>query len=201
MGDLKKLKLILNKKFEEFKDAINIEGDSKKDASDALRFFNYALNNNPYNTRIYSNLGYVYREFLQDYQNSVYWFIRALSCVDNDLKKIKDNLEKDFNTIRKKFLKNDYIVDTNIGFLKYDLEYFPILFYRIQGILYMNIDVDKLENLLNNFNLIMEKILQNYPVVPDFYKFGYEINGQIEQMVILSIFNFHHTLNSNIYIF
>ena len=196
MGDLKKLKLILNKKFSEFKEFINIEGDDKKDASDALRFFNYALNNNPYNNRIYSNIGYVSREFLHDHQNSCYWFIRALSCVDNELTKVKDNLEKDFNSIRKKFLKIDYIVNTNIAFLKYDLDFFPILFYRIVGILYMNIDIDKLENLLTNFKIVIEKILFNYAIIPDNYKFTYEYNGLIEQMVILSIFNFHNNLNN-----
>jgi hypothetical protein len=202
MGDLKKLKLMLNKKFSEFKEeaGLNIEGDSKKDASDALRFFNYAINNNPYNTRIYSNIGFVYREFLKDHENASYWFIRALSCVDNELKKIKDNLEKDFNSIRKKFLKCDYIVNAdknNVTFLKYDLDYFPILFYRIVGILYMNIDIDKLENnLLDNFSIVLEKILYNYAIVPDNFKFTYEYNGFIEQLVILSIFNFHHNLNN-----
>lgn len=202
MGDLKKLKLMLNKKFSEFKEeaGLNIEGDPKKDASDALRFFNYAINNNPYNTRIYSNIGFVYREFLKDHENASYWFIRALSCVDNELKKIKDNLEKDFNSIRKKFLKCDYIVNAdknNVTFLKYDLDYFPILFYRIVGILYMNIDIDKLENnLLDNFSIVLEKILHNYAIVPDNFKFTYEYNGFIEQLVILSIFNFHHNLNN-----
>lgn len=56
MGDLKKLKLILNKQFLEFKQFLSFEGDVKKDANDALRFFHYALNNYPYNTRIYSNI-------------------------------------------------------------------------------------------------------------------------------------------------
>ena len=88
MGDIKKLKLIFNKKFEEFKDIIAIEGDNKKDANDSIRFFSYALNNNPRNTRVYSNLGYVYREFLEDHMSSAYWFIRALSCIDNDMKQV-----------------------------------------------------------------------------------------------------------------
>jgi len=197
MGDIKKLKLILNKKFNEFNEIINLEGDSKKDANDCLRFFNYALNNNPYNIRIYSNLGYVYREFLKDNQNSAYWFIRALSCVDNELKKVKDNLEKDFNSIRKQFLSQDYIVEPkNIQFLKYDLDYLPILYYRITGILYMNIDIDKLGDLLDNFKMIIEKVMTNYAIIPDHYRFTYELNGFIEQMVILGIFNFHYNLNS-----
>lgn len=195
MGDLKKLKLILNKKFDEYKEIINIEGDNKKDANLALRFFNFALQNNPYNTRIYSNLGYVYREFLNDNQNSAYWFIRAVSCVDNDLKKVKDNLEKNFNSIRKSFLKKEYFVNNDVSFLKYDLEYFPLLFYRIMGILYMNIDVDKLENLIDYSKIILEKMLQNYSMVQDNYKFSYEINGFVEQLVILIIFNFHNSLN------
>jgi hypothetical protein len=197
MGDIKKLKLIVNKKFNEFKEFINVEGDSKKDANDCLRFFNYALNNNPYNTRIYSNLGFAYREFMKDHQNSAYWFIRALACVDNELKKVKDNLEKDFNSIRKQFLNQDYIVEAkNIQFLKYDLDYLPILYYRIIGILYMNIDIDKLGDLILNFKTIIDKVLTNYAILPDHYRFTYEINGLIEQMVILGIFNFHYNLNN-----
>ena len=60
--------------------------------------------------------------------------------------KIKDNLEKNFNSIRKEFSKKDYIVEENVAYLKYDLEFLELLFYRIQGILYMNIDLDKVNN-------------------------------------------------------
>ena len=53
----------------------------------------------------------------------------------------------------------------------------------------MNIDIDKLENnLLDNFSIVLEKILYNYAIVPDNFKFTYEYNGFIEQLVILSIF-------------
>lgn len=199
MGDLKKLKLILNKKFEEFKDVITIEGDTKKDANDAIRFFNYALNNNPRNTRVYSNLGYVYREFLEDHMSSAYWFIRALSCIDNEMKKIKDNLEKDFNFIRKRLQKIDYIVDPsieNISFLKYDIEYLPTLFYRIIGILFMSIDIDELNVLMNNFKLIILRILQNYNVIPDTFKINYEVNDYCAQMILLGIFSLHYNMNN-----
>jgi hypothetical protein len=57
--------------------------------------------------------------------------------------KIKDNLEKNFNSIRKEFHRRDYIVEEDMAYLKYDLEFLQLLFYRIQGILYMNIDLDK----------------------------------------------------------
>ena len=60
--------------------------------------------------------------------------------------KIKDNLEKNFNSIRKEFSKKDYIVEENVAYLKYDLEFLELLFYRIQGILYMNIVLDKVNN-------------------------------------------------------
>jgi hypothetical protein len=197
MGDGKKLKLMLNQKFNEFKDIINIEGDLKKDANDCLRFYNYALNNNPYNNRIFSNLGFVYREFLGDHLNSAYWFIRAISCVDNELKKVKDNLDKEFNSIRKKFLSTDYNVEAEkVSFLKYDIDYLPVVLYRMVGILYLNIDVDTYPELLEKFQIILEKILKNYSIVPDINRFNWENNGWTEQMVILGIFNFHYNLNA-----
>ena len=154
LGDLKKIKLILYiKKFEPYKQLLNIsQVDIHTESYEALKFYYYALKNNPKNTRIYSNIGCIYsikivvfREFKKDAKNSVYWFIRALSCVDNDLTKIKDNLEKNFNSIRKEYSKKDYIVEENIAYLKYDLEFLELLFYRIQGILYMNIDLDKVK--------------------------------------------------------
>ncbi len=199
MGDIKKLKLILNKKFLQFKELINIEGDFKKDANDAVGFFNYALDNNPRNARVYSNLGYIYREFLEDHMSSAYWFIRALSCINNEMTKIKDNLEKDFESIRSKFIKNDYMVDSNvnnISFLKYDIDYLPILFYRNIGILYMNIDIDEIGRLEENFKIIMSKVLLNYHIIPDDFKINYEVKGNITKMIILCLFTLHYNLNN-----
>jgi hypothetical protein len=196
MGDLKKLKMLLNKHFKEFKDDINLEGDLKKDSNECLKFYQYAINNNPFNPRIYSNLGFVHREFLGDYLHSSYWFIRALSCSDNQTQKIKDNLEKDFNNIRMEFLKHEYEVTNSPTMLRNDLDYLHWIYYRIQGILYMNIDIDLLENLEKNLLLIVEKMLVYYNAIPDNLRFSFEVNGQLEQFVILAIFNFHHSLNN-----
>ncbi|MCQ2819163.1 MAG: hypothetical protein MJ252_18015 [archaeon] len=198
MGDVKKLKLMLNKKFEKFQDYVILVGDTKKDANDAIGFFNYALNNNPRNTRVYSNMGYLYRTFLEDHISSAYWFIRALSCVENDMKKIKENLEIDFNNIRKRLQKIDYIVDTNIEniqFMKYDIEYLPTLFYRIIGILNMNRDIDEMEHLFSNFDIIVKRILSNYNIVSDQFKINYEVHGKCVEMILLSIFILHYNLN------
>ena len=60
----------------------------------------------------------------------------------------------------------------------------------------MNIDIDKLGDLILNFKTIIDKVLTNYAILPDHYRFTYEINGLIEQMVILGIFNFHYNLNN-----
>jgi len=89
MGDIKRLKLILNRKFQQFPEYVNIEGDNKKDANEALKFYTYALNNYPFNKKIYSNLSSIYREFQNDHILSCYWSIRALSCIDLEEKKIK----------------------------------------------------------------------------------------------------------------
>ena len=51
MGDIKKLKLTLNKKFYDFKDLINLDGDNKKDSEDAIKFFKYSLSNNLDNSK------------------------------------------------------------------------------------------------------------------------------------------------------
>ena len=199
MGDLKKLKIIFNKKFEKFPDLQTIEMNPQKDTNDSIKFYNYALKNNPLNPRIYSNLGFVYREFLENHMNSAYWFIRALSCVDNDMKKLKDNLEKDFTFIRKKLNNEEYIIDNNLentAFLKYDIEHLPLLFYRIIGILFMNIDVDELNDLLNRFITILTKILIHYQKISDqTFRIDYEFKGQCVQMVILAIFSFHYNIN------
>ena len=197
-GDLKKLKVILYKKFLTFKDLINIEGDPEKDINDSIKFFQFALSNNPRNSRIFSNLGYIYREFLGDYMSSSYWLIRYFSYIDNENKKVSENLEKNFNSIRKKMQEIDYIVDNkidNISFLKYDLEYLPTLFYRIIGILFMNIDIDELDQLYSNFEIIMSRILQNYNLINNEFKNNYEYNQGVEKMIILTIFVFHYNLN------
>lgn len=60
----------------------------------------------------------------------------------------------------------------------------------------MNIDIDTLEGLIYNFKIIIEKALSNYNAITDNFKFNFEINGQIEQMIIMSIFNFHQNVNS-----
>lgn len=59
LGDLKKIKLILYiKKFEPYKQIIGFnELDIPSESNEALKFYFYALNNNPKNTRIYSNIG------------------------------------------------------------------------------------------------------------------------------------------------
>jgi hypothetical protein len=59
LGDLKKIKLILYiKKFEPYKQALGITDlDIFSEANEALKYYYFALNNNPKNTRIYSNIG------------------------------------------------------------------------------------------------------------------------------------------------
>ena len=57
MGDIKKLKLLILKNLKTIVDLVNYEVDDRRDAKEALRFYSYALTNNPYNTRIYSNIG------------------------------------------------------------------------------------------------------------------------------------------------
>jgi len=197
MGDIKKLKLTLNKKFEEFKEYVNIEGDHKKDANEALKFYTYALNNYPFNKRIYSNLSSIYREFHNDFISSCYWSIRALACIDFEVKKLKDDVENDFDQLRLKFLKNDYIPNDMKSSLKKDIDHLPLLFYRIIGILYNNIDLDKLDYLIDNHNFLICKILDNYDKIVDGFKFSYEISGQIDNSLLLCIFVLHFNLNSN----
>jgi hypothetical protein len=59
LGDLKKLKLILYiKKVEPYKQIIgNFVVDMETESYEALKFYFFALRNNPKNTRIYSNIG------------------------------------------------------------------------------------------------------------------------------------------------
>jgi hypothetical protein len=198
MGDIKRLKLILNKKFKDFPEYVNLEGDNKKDANEALKFYNYALNNYPFNKKIYSNLSSIYRDFQNDYIFSCYWSIRALSCIDLEEKKIKDDIENDFEHLRSKFIKNDYIPNEEKSSLEKDLDHLPLLFYRIIGILYNNIDVDKLDTLIETHDYLINKILDNYNKIRDGFKFSYEISGQIEQSILLSIFVLHFNLNSKL---
>jgi len=196
MGDIKKLKLTLNKKFEEFKEYVNIEGDNKKDANEALKFYTYALANYPFNKRIYANLSSIYREFHVDLISSCYWSIRALACIDFEVKKLRDDVENDFDQLRVKFLKNDYIPTDMKSSLKKDIEHLPLLFYRVIGILYNNIDVDRLDSLIDNHNFLICKILDNYDKIVDGFKFSYEISGQIDNSLLLCVFVLHYNLNS-----
>lgn len=105
----------------------------------------------------------------------------------------------DFHVIRNEFMKREYEVVPGTSMLKNDLDYMPLLYYRIMGILYMNIDIDNLESYSRNFFTIIEKVLSLYNNIPDNIKFSYEINGGIEQMIILFIFNFHYNLNRNFF--
>ena len=83
----------------------------------------------------------------------------------------------------------------NTAFLKYDIEHLPLLFYRIIGILFMNIDVDELNDLLNRFITILTKILIHYQKISDqTFRIDYEFKGQCVQMVILAIFSFHYNI-------
>ena len=202
MGDIKKLKLILNKRFYSFKDLINLEGDNKKDAEDAIKFFNYSLNNNIYNANVYNNLAFIYNEFLEDHLNSIYWYIRGLTYAfqknDNNNNKIREFLEKEFEVIRKMENKKKYVIQENVDditYLKFDLEYFPILFCDIIGILFKKIDVDKLENHNDNLNILLTRILKNYTSISDSFKVNYEMYGDWTKMLLLSIFGFHYSLD------
>ena len=202
MGDIKKLKLTLNKRFYNFKDLINLEGDNKKDSEDAIKFFNYSLDNNIYNYNVYNNLAFIYREFLEDHLNSIYWNIRGLTYVfqknDNN-NKIRELLEKEFEIIRKMENKKKYVIQENVDditYLKFDLEYFPILFCDIIGILFKKIDVDKLENHNDNLAILLTRILKNYTSISDNFKVNYEIYGDWSKMLLLSNFAFHYSLDN-----
>ena len=202
MGDIKKLKLTLNKKFYNFKDLINLDGDNKKDSEDAIKFFKYSLSNNLYNYIVYNNLASIYKEFLEDHINSIYWYIRGITYIfqkNENLNKNKELLEKEFEIIRKMENKKKYIIQENVDditYLKFDLEYFPILFCDIIGILFKKIDVDKLENHNDNLKILLTRILKNYLSIPDGYKLNYEIYTDWSKMLLLSIFAFHYTLDN-----
>ena len=202
MGDIKKLKLIINKIFYNFKDLINLEGDNKKDAEDAIKFFNYSLNTNLYNANVYNNLAFIYNEFLEDHLNSIYWYIRGLTYAfqkNESNNKIRELLEKEFEIVRKIENKKKYVIQKNVDditYLKFDLEYFPILFCDIIGILFKNIDVDKLESHNDNLTILLTKILKNYSSISETFKVNYEMYGDWSKMLLLSIFAFHYTLDN-----
>ena len=202
MGDIKKLKLTLNKKFYDFRDDINLDGDNKKDSEDAIKFFKYSLSNNLDNYIVYNNLASIYKEFLEDHMNSIYWYIRGITYIfqkNENINKNKELLEKEFETIRKLENKKKYIVQENVDditYMKFDLEYFPILFCDIIGILFKKIDVDKLEGHNDNLRILLTRILKNYLSIPDGYKLNYEIYTDLSKMLLLSIFAFHYTLDN-----
>ena len=202
MGDIKKLKLTLNKKFYDFKELINLDGDNKKDSEDAIKFFKYSLSNNLDNYNVYNNLASIYKEFLEDHMNSIYWYIRGITYIfqkNENINKNKELLEKEFETIRKLENKKKYIIQENVDditYLKFDLEYFPILFSDIIGILFKRIDVDKLESHNDNLEILLTRILKNYSSIPDAYKLNYEIYTDLSKMLLLSIFGFHYTLDN-----
>ena len=202
MGDIKKLKLTLNKKFYDFKDLINLDGDNKKDSEDAIKFFKYSLSNNLDNYNVYNNLASIYKEFLEEHMNSIYWYIRGITYIfqkNENINKNKELLEKEFETIRKLENKKKYIIQENVDditYLKFDLEYFPILFSDIIGILFKRIDVDILESHNDNLEILLTRILKNYSSIPDAYKLNYEIYTDLSKMLLLSIFGFHYTLDN-----
>ena len=203
MGDIKKLKLILNKRFYIFKDLINLEGDNKKDSEDAIKFFQYSLNNNIYNSIVYNNLAFIYKEFLEDHLNSIYWNIMGLTYVfpkSEKNNKIRELLEKEFEIVRKMENKKKYVIQENVDditYLKFDLEYFPILFCDIIGILFKKIDVDKLESHNDNLTILLTRILKNYLSISDSYKINNEIYGDWSKLLLLSIFAFHYSLDND----
>ena len=203
MGDIKKLKLTLNKKFYDFKDDINLDGDNKKDSEDAIKLFKFSLSNNLDNYIVYNNLASIYKEFLEDHMNSIYWYIRGITYIfqknNENINKNKELLEKEFENIRKLENKKKYIIQENVDditYMKFDLEYFPILFCDIIGILFKKIDVDKLEGHNDNLRILLTRILKNYLSIPDGYKLNYEIYTDLSKMLLLSIFAFHYTLDN-----
>ncbi len=135
--------------------------------------------------------------------NSIYWYIRGITYIfqtnTETLNKNKELLEKEFENIRKLENKKKYIIQENVDditYMKFDLEYFPILFCDIIGILFKKIDVDKLEGHNDNLRILLTRILKNYLSIPDGYKLNYEIYTDLSKMLLLSIFAFHYTLDN-----
>lgn len=189
LGELKKMKIIVTKKFDK-------EENTEKDAKDAMRFYQYALNKNPYNIRIYFNIGLILRECMKDFTNSSYWFVRSLSAPGAEMKNLKANLELDFNIIRKIYNEKEYVVDTNAGYINYDVEHFPLMFHRLMGILYMSIDTDKISELIEHLDIILEKVLKYYYNINEELKLEMETKAFCDQIAMMSIFTFHYTLNN-----
>jgi len=161
------------------------------------------LSNNLDNYIVYNNLASIYKEFLEDHMNSIYWYIRGITYIfqkNNEIiNKNKELLEKEFENIRKLENKKKYIIQENVDditYMKFDLEYFPILFCDIIGILFKKIDVDKLEGHNDNLRILLTRILKNYLSIPDGYKLNYEIYTDLSKMLLLSIFAFHYTLDN-----
>ena len=135
--------------------------------------------------------------------NSIYWYIRGITYIfqknNENINKNKELLEKEFENIRKLENKKKYIIQENVDditYMKFDLEYFPILFCDIIGILFKKIDVDKLEGHNDNLRILLTRILKNYLSIPDGYKLNYEIYTDLSKMLLLSIFAFHYTLDN-----
>ena len=201
MGDIKKLKLTLNKRFYTFRDLINLDTYNKKDAEDAIKFFLYSLDNDINNCNVYNNLAFVYKEFLEDDVNVIYWYTKGFTFIfqkHENINKIRDYLEKEFEIIRQKENKKAYVIHENIDdltFLKYDLIYFHILFSNMIGILFKKIDVDKLDNYNDNFKILISRILKYYSTIINEYNMNYDLINDCAKMIMLAIFSFHYSLD------
>lgn len=189
LGELKRFKLVVNKRF-------NKSELVEKDVKESLRFYQYSLNKNPFNHRAYSNMGLIIRDNLKDFTLSSYWFVRCLAVPGFESKLLKENLDADFIIIRKLFIEKEHLVDKNPAYLNYDIEHLPLLWHRIMGILYMSTDTDKLEELIDSFEILLEKILKYYYNISEEIRIEMETQMIAEQIVLMLIFNFHHTLNN-----
>lgn len=189
LGELKRFKLLVNKKF-------NKNELADKDVKESIRFYQYSLNKNPFYHRAYSNMGLIIRDNLKDFTLSSYWFVRCLSVPGFESKLLKENLDADFIIIRKLFIEKEHLVDKDPAYLNYDIEHLPLLWHRIMGILYMSTDTDKLEELIDSFEILFEKILKYYHNISEELKMEMETQLIAEQITLMLIFNFHHTLNN-----
>ena len=189
LGEIKKIKIIIQKKEGNDNEMIS------KDAKEALKFYQFSLQKNPNNVRAYFNIGLIYRECYNDYTTSSYWFVRSLAAPNSEMNKLKDNLEKDFNIIRQIFNEKAYLVEDTASYVNYDAEHMLLLFHRLMGILYMNIDLDKVEDLTSDFLRIIKKVLRYYHNIREDIIISYETNLAWEQLVILIIFNYHYNIN------
>lgn len=193
LAEIKKIKVIVIKA--NSSNHNNFEELIKKDSNEALKFYQFSLNKNPNNVRTYFNIGLIYRECIKDYTTSSYWFVRSLAAPNSEMNKLKENLEKDFNIIRKVFNEKSYLIDDNVLYINSDATHMLLLFHRLMGILYMNIDLDKVEELSDDFLLIVNKVLKNYNKISEEIKTSFESHLGWEQIVLMLIFNFHYNLN------